>query len=225
MEPDAAVERVLAPALEQVRALKAQPIGIVLETPIRRLLPASPLGNLVTDAYLAAVPGADVAVNNSGGGLRADLPAGPLTYGSVFEVMPFDNLLVEPAPHRPAAARRSSRRPSSRDGAASASPEYGYARACEAGALTVAMTRPSGAAIADGDAVLVVTSDFLATGGDGILAPIMPAGGFPVDAGAPLLRDVLIEYLRRPGAPVREAQLVDPTPRVSISGTIPCAAN
>ena len=53
----------------------------------------------------------------------------------------------------------------------------------------------------------------------------MPAGGFPVDAGAPLLRDVLIEHLRRPGAPVREAQLVDATPRVSISGTIPCAAN
>ena len=66
----------------------------MLETPIRRLVPASPLGNLVTDAYLAAVPGADVALNNSGGGLRADLPAGPLTYGSVFEVMPFDNLLV-----------------------------------------------------------------------------------------------------------------------------------
>ena len=87
------------------------------------------------------------------------------------------------------------------------------------------MTRPSGAAIADGDPVLVVTSDFLATGGDGILAPIMPAGGFPVDAGAPLVRDVLVEYLRRPGAPVREAQLVDATPRVSISGTIPCAPN
>ena len=50
-----------SPRRWQVRALKAQPIGIVLETPIRRLLPASPLGNLVTDAYLAAVPGADVA--------------------------------------------------------------------------------------------------------------------------------------------------------------------
>ena len=48
----------------------------------------------MTDALLAAVPGADIAINNSGGGLRADLPAGPLTYGSVFEVMPFDNLLV-----------------------------------------------------------------------------------------------------------------------------------
>ena len=48
-----------------------------------------------------------------------------------------------------------------------------------------------------GDQVLLVTSDFLATGGGGVLAPIMPADGFPVDAGAPLVRDVLVEYLRR----------------------------
>jgi hypothetical protein len=53
----------------------------------------------------------------------------------------------------------------------------------------------------------------------------MPADGFPVDAGAPLVRDVLIEYLRRPGAPVREAQLIDATPRLSLSGPIPCTAS
>jgi 5'-nucleotidase len=224
VEPDAAIERVLAPALEEVRALKAQPLGVVLETPIRRLVPASPLGNLVTDAYLAAVPGADVAVNNSGGGLRADLPAGPLTYGGVFEVMPFDNLLVSlrVTGHQLrdvfAASILQGRR------------GFGFSGVrvearCEAGSLAVAMTRPSGVAIADGDTLLLITSDFLATGGDGILAPIMPAGGFPVDAGAPLLRDVLIEYLRRPGAPVREAQLLDATPRLSVSGPMPCAAN
>jgi 5'-nucleotidase len=224
VEPDAAVERVLAPALEQVRALKAEPIGVVLETPIRRLLPVSPLGNLVTDAYLAAVPGADVAINNSGGGLRADLPAGPLTYGSVFEVMPFDNLMVrlrvtgQQLRQVFAASILQGRR------------GLGFAGVrvearCEAGALAVTMTRPSGAAVGDRDTLLLVTTDFLATGGDGILAPIMPAGGFPVNADAPLVRDVLIEHLRRPGAPVREVQLVDATPRLSVSGPITCAVN
>ena len=69
-------DRVLAPALEPVRALKARPIGMVLDTPIRRRAPISPLGKLFTDAMLASVPGADVALNNSSGGLRADLPAG-----------------------------------------------------------------------------------------------------------------------------------------------------
>src|SRR5439155_12855690 len=35
-------------------------------------------------------PDAQVALTN-GGGLRADLPAGELTYGQLFEAMPFDN--------------------------------------------------------------------------------------------------------------------------------------
>ncbi len=224
VEADAAIERVLAPALEQVRALKSQPIGIVLETPIRRTLPASPLGNLVTAAYLAAVPGADVAVNNSGGGLRADLPAGPLTYGGVFEVMPFDNVLVS--------LRITGRQLRDVFAASILQGRRGLgfagirvAARCDAGTLNVTMTRPSGAAIADGDTLLLVTSDFLATGGDGILTPIMPSGGFPIDAGAPLVRDLLVEYMRRPGAPVREAQLVDATPRLSVSGAMPCPAD
>src|SRR6185503_20573878 len=69
--------------------------GVMLPAPIRRAgTPDSPLGNLFTDAYRAAVAGADVSINNTSGGLRSDLPPGPLTYGSVFEVMPFDNRLV-----------------------------------------------------------------------------------------------------------------------------------
>src|SRR5439155_13648592 len=35
-------------------------------------------------------PGADAAMQNSGG-LRAELPEGPVTKGAVYEVMPFDN--------------------------------------------------------------------------------------------------------------------------------------
>ncbi|MEO5823222.1 MAG: bifunctional UDP-sugar hydrolase/5'-nucleotidase [Vicinamibacteraceae bacterium] len=224
VEPDAAVERALAPALEAVRVLKAQPIGVVLETPIRRLQPLSPLGNLVTDAMLAAGPGATVAMNNSGGGLRADLPAGPLTYGSVFEVMPFDNLLVD--------VRLTGRQLRQVFAASILQNRRGLGFSgirvdgrCQAGALTVTMTRPSGAAIADDDPVQLITSNFLATGGDGILTPVMPAGGFPVDADAPLVRDLLIEYLKKPGAPVREAQLIDTTPRLQVSGPMPCAAS
>ena len=56
----------------------------------------SPLGNLFVDAIRDAFPGADAAVNNNGrGGLRADLSPGPLTYGALYDVFPFDNRLVE----------------------------------------------------------------------------------------------------------------------------------
>ncbi len=56
----------------------------------------SPLGPLVADALLHSVPGADIAVQNSGG-LRGALPAGEVRRRDVAGVMPFDNqaLLVE----------------------------------------------------------------------------------------------------------------------------------
>ena len=53
----------------------------------------SPLGRWVTDA-LRDGTGADVAFYN-GGGLRADLAAGPVTKGSVFNCFPFGNAVMQ----------------------------------------------------------------------------------------------------------------------------------
>lgn len=53
----------------------------------------SALGDWMTDCYRERF-GGDVALQN-GGGIRADLPAGPVTLRSVFNVMPFDNYLVK----------------------------------------------------------------------------------------------------------------------------------
>jgi len=49
----------------------------------------SALGNFVTDAIRVSTS-ADIAFQNSGG-LRADLEAGVITRGAIYEVMPFDN--------------------------------------------------------------------------------------------------------------------------------------
>ena len=218
--PDTTIERVLAPAVEQVRALKAAPVGIVLDTPIRRLAPNSPLGNLFTDALLASVPGADVALNNSSGGLRADLPQGELTYGSVYEVMPFDNLVV------PLRLTGKQLRLVFATFLQSGARIIGFSGIrvrgqCSGGSLDVVLSRPSGAPVTDGESLLVVVSDFLATGGDGILAPVIPPGGFPILGTAPLVRDVFAEHLRKLGGHLREEQLLDPgTPRLSVPA--PC---
>ena len=42
------------------------------------------------------MPGGDVAIGLGArrGGLRADLPAGPLTRGSLYDAFPFDNRVV-----------------------------------------------------------------------------------------------------------------------------------
>ena len=46
--------------------------------------------NLVADLILRGAPGADAAFSNAGA-VRIALPVGPLTYGTVFEMFPFDN--------------------------------------------------------------------------------------------------------------------------------------
>ena len=92
--PDSEIAALIAPDLERVRALKQTPIGISAVTPIARAYnEESALGNLTADAMRMAINGADVGVTN-GGGLRADLPVGPLAYGHIFEVLPFDNRLA-----------------------------------------------------------------------------------------------------------------------------------
>lgn len=58
----------------------------------------SPASNLIADAYLAAAQapekgGAQLALVNATG-VRVTFPAGPLTYGDAFNVMPFGNTLV-----------------------------------------------------------------------------------------------------------------------------------
>ncbi|MFA6743818.1 MAG: bifunctional UDP-sugar hydrolase/5'-nucleotidase [Candidatus Neomarinimicrobiota bacterium] len=52
----------------------------------------SPMGNLMVDAMLTSTQ-SDVAFSNHGG-VRADLPAGPITPRHVFKVMPFGNRIV-----------------------------------------------------------------------------------------------------------------------------------
>ena len=58
----------------------------------------SALGDVIADAQLAATApadlgGAQLALMNAGG-IRADLDAGPVTYGEAFSVQPFGNSLV-----------------------------------------------------------------------------------------------------------------------------------
>ena len=142
---------------------------MVVAAPIKRAQKVeSPLGNLFADLMRAARPGTDVALTN-GGGLRADLPAGPLTYGQLFEAAPFDNrfatIPITGAELTDAVARNLGRD----NGIVSLSGVRAEAR-CEHGALAVSLHRTDGRAIAPKARLTLVTSDFLATGGDGLFS-------------------------------------------------------
>jgi 5'-nucleotidase/UDP-sugar diphosphatase len=50
--------------------------------------------NMVTDAWLAAYPAADIAMTNRGG-FRQPIPAGEITLATIVGVLPFNNVLVD----------------------------------------------------------------------------------------------------------------------------------
>jgi 5'-nucleotidase len=194
--PDATVAAAVAADLAEVEQMKARKIGVTLPSVFRRAYRAeSPLGNLVADEIRQATH-ADVGLTN-GGGLRADLPAGELTYGALFEALPFDNRLA--TLKLPAVTLRQlfARNLAHDKGILSVSGIRVRAR-CEAGALVVDVMRADGKPIADDTPLTVGTTDFLANGGDDFgptVAVVTPA--FPESEP---VRDVLAASLGKRAA-------------------------
>lgn len=88
------------PAVKAIVDRRAADAGKIFET-VLATAPAmmgrepdteNALGDWMTDCYRTAL-GSDLALQN-GGGIRAELPAGPVTLRSIFNLMPFDNALV-----------------------------------------------------------------------------------------------------------------------------------
>jgi len=88
-----------AEALALIRELESEtgslcePVGCAAEVITRSRHEEAPAANLMADAMLAAFPGADLALPNSGG-VRADLPSGELRREHIQQIMPFNNRLV-----------------------------------------------------------------------------------------------------------------------------------
>ena len=94
---DSAYIAYLAPYKESVEREMAVVIGYTADS-LYVASPECPMLNWATEALWYAAkevyPGqVDIAVVNKGG-MRCEWPAGPITQGNVFELMPFDNKLV-----------------------------------------------------------------------------------------------------------------------------------
>lgn len=185
-------------ARRHTQAIKSESLGVFLETPFPLDgTPESPLARLFTEAILEGVD-ADISIHNVTGGIRAELDAGPVTFGDIFEISPFDNRVVvldlSGADLRrviTAQARRSNRR-------------AGFAGMrvfvdCVDNAIDIRMVLNNGREIADDDRILVSTNDFLATLGDGILSPAMPEGGFQFEEDARFNRDLIVDWFKKRG--------------------------
>jgi 2',3'-cyclic-nucleotide 2'-phosphodiesterase/3'-nucleotidase/5'-nucleotidase len=156
-----------------------------------------PLGDLIADAQRAAA-GADVAIMNNGG-IRASLPAGPVSYGQLFEVQPFGNGVVRMAVTG-AELRTVLEHAIEADGphahVSGISVRYDATR--PAGERVLEIRRADGRPVRDGDRLTLAVNDFMAGGGGGFASlttlEAEPVGVTDLEA--------LVTYLRERPQPV-----------------------
>ncbi|HEV8272385.1 MAG TPA: 5'-nucleotidase, partial [Chitinophagaceae bacterium] len=89
---------IVKPYSDSVNKLMNVVIGFN-EAQIEKKSPGNTLGFFITDAYLEMAKQkvdskVDAAFMNSGGIRLPEIPAGAITQGKIFELMPFDNLMV-----------------------------------------------------------------------------------------------------------------------------------
>ncbi|MBS0376663.1 MAG: 5'-nucleotidase C-terminal domain-containing protein [Proteobacteria bacterium] len=205
-KPDRRVARIVERASKATAAIKDRPIGSAAAA-IRRGEPSDPesaLGNLVADAERAAAA-TDLAITNAGG-IRNDIEAGAITYGTLYNVHPFGNRLVRVTLTGAQLLRLLEQQWSGGNEAAPrflriAGLRYVYDLALPPGQRVVAADDARGEAIDPARAYRVVVNDFILRGGDHYT--VLAEGTDP----APLMTDLeaLENYVRAAAGPVKAA--------------------
>ncbi len=201
---DAALQKMLAPALARVEAAQMRPLGLTAPRALwRNYESESALGNLLTDS-LRAMEKADVVLFNSGG-LRSDISVGELTYGDVYEVIPFDNTIATLTLTGDELRRLLHAAYGARLGVFQVSGLQIKLGRCPGQGRLKSFALSNGRSISPEKKYRVVMPDFLARGGDGlgpVLATVPPSR---IDMGMSrelTLRDALVAYWQVRGEPL-----------------------
>lgn len=218
VSPDPGVIMIASKAAAYADEIKSEKLGVFLETPFTLSRETgSVLGHLFMDAVLASTDG-DVLIQNVRGGLRAELPQGELTYGSVYEVFPFDNRVVSlgfsGAELREIIATQA---------VSTRSIEFSGMQVfatCDDGSLDIKLQRPDGSVISDDEQLIVITTDYLATGAVNVFDPVeLDRLDFP------LMREVFVDWLRAHGGTLNADQFLEAdSPRWNLpkAGDVDC---
>lgn len=202
LTPDREVEALVRAAEERVAPLVNREIGTAAAAITRSQNAAgeSALGNLIADAQRASAA-ADIAFMNPGG-IRADLAAGPITWGELFTIQPFANDVVAldlTGAEVRAALEQQWQLPSPRILQVSGL-SYTWNPALPVGNRVVSVL-VDGSALDVSATYRVAVNSFLATGGDGFT---VFNGGVDREVGVVDL-DALVDYIDRLAAPVNGA--------------------
>ncbi len=201
---------------DRAERLKRRPLNIDAKREIGRSYDSeSPLGNLVADVLLESVDGADAAFVN-GGGLRASLPEGSLTYGHVFEALPFDNWVAIMEVDGETLRRIVQHGHSGGHSALSWSGLSFHASGC-----SVEVIKVGGVKLDESARYKLVTNSYLAGGGSGFgrLDLDIDEESVRMAWDLPLLRDVVAQSLESRGGALRPEDFYSPdSPRQNIEG-------
>jgi 5'-nucleotidase len=215
--PDPAVQLIVDEALAKAGARRSEKLGVTLSGKVTKSYGEESIeGNWFCDLMLAAQPTANVSVTN-GGGLRADIPAGELTYGQLFEAMPFDNRFAV-VDLKGAHLRKLVTSNLQRGGAILSWGGLAAKAKCNGNKLDVAIT-VAGKPLSDNASYKLVTSDFLASGGDGLIGRLKLADG-AVKLTDVIIRDAMAEVLRKKKGTVDTAKIAA-TKRLDYPGKRP----
>ncbi|WP_411680942.1 5'-nucleotidase C-terminal domain-containing protein [Clostridium thailandense] len=153
------------------------------------------LGNWTAD-IIKAKGQAEVGFQNNGG-IRIDIPAGGITVGSIFYLMPFDNEVVTVNMNKAQLVKVFEEALSDNGkGIQSSGLKATYDMSKPSGSRVTSLTREDGKAISDSETIKVATNDFLGQGGDGFIVFNEPSVKSTLNNTHILVRDALIENVK-----------------------------
>lgn len=167
--PDAEVAALVVERAAAAKATTDRVVGRTTERLDYQSFGEFPLGNLIADAMLEYCRAqgwrSDLALYNDAG-VRAGLPAGDVTYGQVYQVLPFDNVVVSIDLSGAQLGRIFERTVTGRPGNLLVSgAAYAFRYSAEAGKRITSVTVAS-APLETSRTYHVCTIDYLALGGD-----------------------------------------------------------
>jgi 2',3'-cyclic-nucleotide 2'-phosphodiesterase (5'-nucleotidase family) len=177
---------------EKIREEFSKQVGETRVDLIRRAGKESNVGNLVADSMRSA-SGSDIAFQNNGG-IRSDIPKGPVTLEHVYTLLPFDNLVISMELSGRQVLQLLKESGSKHRGILQVSGlrvEYGPSRRGARNVRKAILT--GGKSLDPNSSYRVAVNDFLAAGGDGY--EILKKGRNVVSGDG--VREAFIDYLAR----------------------------
>jgi 5'-nucleotidase/UDP-sugar diphosphatase len=206
IKPAPDIAKIIDPYVEKVNMKVSQIVGEATDDLTYSRTRESPLGDLVADAFREKGK-TQIGLQNVGG-IRARISKGIITWGNVFEVLPFYNTMVTLKLTGVQLKKTLERGLVSSVGMVAISGiRVQFDMKKPEGQRVVSLQLPDGSPVEDSKLYSITTNDFVQVGGDGFTEFLKAMD--VVDTGV-FLRDVLVDYIkaRRIISPALDGRIV-----------------